>query len=96
VRALLLEQGAVNEAALAAIETLELYLLEGRDLQVPSLTATPADLFRDAGAPVNAMKPLAHPRSRARAGRLTHGDVVAVRTFFEKPPHRPNARFRRP
>ena len=45
VRAVLLNQGAIHEAALAAIETLEVYLGDGRDLQVPPLTATLADCF---------------------------------------------------
>jgi hypothetical protein len=46
VWAVLMNQGAIHEAALATIETLELDLAAGRDLQVRPLTATLADLFR--------------------------------------------------
>jgi hypothetical protein len=41
------------------------------------------------------MKPFARLHGLAEGGRLTLEDVVAVRTFFEELPRRPNARFRR-
>ena len=96
VRALLLKQGFVTEAAIAAAEVLELHVLGERESQLPSLTTTFVRLFHEAGATANTMAAFAYLQGRAHAGLLTHEDVAAARTFFQELRRRPRARFARP
>jgi len=96
IRTRLLERGALNDAALAAMEVVDLVLIAGREHQLPSLTTMFVETFRDAGMPVNGMEALAYLRGRANAGPLGYMDVVLVRTFLEDLAHEPNARFRAP
>jgi tetratricopeptide (TPR) repeat protein len=94
VRAQLLEQGALLDAALAAMDVLDLYLLAGREEQMPALIATLAETFRDAHLPINAMEPIVYLRNRAAAGTLRRADILLARSFFEELPQNPTARFR--
>lgn len=94
VRAQLLDQGALLDAVLAAIEVLDLYFLAGREDQLGALSATLAETFREAHLPINAMEPIAYLRARATAGTLRRADLILVRSFFEELPQNPTARFR--
>lgn len=94
VRAQLLARGSLTDAALASVESLQLLLLAGREPELPSLTTTLVETFRDAGMPINGIEALAYLRGRAAAGELTREDAVCVRRFFEDLPLDAKARFR--
>jgi len=93
VRAELLARGALVDGAISAVEILDLYLLAGRESELPSLTERFVHLFRDAGFPLNAMEALAWLRGRADAARLTHDDLAYVRAFLEDVAQKPYGRF---
>jgi tetratricopeptide (TPR) repeat protein len=96
VRAQLLARGSLTNAALASVESLQLLLLAGREPELPSLTTTFVETFRDAGMPINGIEALAYLRGRAAVGELTREDVVCARRFFEDLPLDAKARFRAP
>jgi hypothetical protein len=96
VRTKLMARGSLTDAALAAVQAVELVLILGRDYQLPSLTTMFVETFRDAGMPLNGMEALAYLRGRANAGTLRQLDIILVRTFFEDLAHKPHARFRAP
>ena len=93
VRAEMLARGALADAALAAVEILDLHLLAGRESELPSLAERFVHLFREAGLALNAMEALAWLRGRANAERLTHDDLSYARAFFEEASQNPYGRF---
>lgn len=93
VRAELLARGKLIDAAVAAVEILELLVAAGRARETPTVAATFVHALRDAGMSVTAMEALAYLRGRAEADALTGDDFEAARRFFQDLPQRPYARF---
>jgi hypothetical protein len=93
VRAQLLAAGSLIDAAIASAEILLLLMEEGREAELPALTANFVHSFRDAGLPLHAIEPFAYLRGRAESGLLAHEDGVEVRRYFEDLRQHPLARF---
>ncbi len=96
VRAELLAQGAVIDAAMAGVESVGLHLVAAREDELPSLLTTFAETFRDSYLPVRGLEAILYLRSRALAGALRQSDVVLVRSFLEELVLNPITRFEAP
>lgn len=96
VRTEFLGAGAVIDAAVAAVETLELLLVAGREDELAPLTSMYVASFREAGMTQNALLPFTWLCARAERGALSQEDLGIARRYFEDLPQQPNAPFRPP
>jgi tetratricopeptide (TPR) repeat protein len=93
VHALLLANGDILPAAVAAAEILELLLIASRDREVLPLAERLVPTFTEAGLQLHALQAWTFVRGRARTGELTRDDLDTVRRYFEDLPLQPHARF---
>jgi tetratricopeptide (TPR) repeat protein len=92
VQGLWIAAGNVAEAALAALENIELLRIAGRDGKVIGLADFLANMFADAGRDGEAQA-WTFIRESASTGELTLGSIEGVRRFLSKLPLQPNAKF---
>ncbi len=93
---LLLRAGALDDAAVVAMQILELLLPLGRNHEAASFAAKLPAVFEDRGMRTPALQAFVWLHGRAEAGSLGVEDAMCVRQYFDDLFLRPNAPFEAP